>query len=124
MPHPQSKASTKDERVMQVFLTALDACGGPRSLVERHRASWLPHLMESSYIVVLQEDDHKNPEEIANILDISVADVENVLGGPVEGAMQRVKEAPPESMDECEDIAGGVARYAYGVVHHNEMRPL
>lgn len=120
----KQRKTSRDDHVVQVFLEALDAVGGARSLVETDQLGWLPDLMLSAYIIVLQEDEHKNPDDIAALLGVSKGVVESVLAAPTETALQRFRGELPLASAEREHIAGGVARFAYGIVKRQGIRPV
>ncbi|MGE0079872.1 MAG: hypothetical protein AB7U81_01095 [Thiohalomonadaceae bacterium] len=99
---------------MELFLAAVDASGGLGRMVRERRLMWLPHLMQSAYIVLRQEDEHWRLEDIADDLGLSRDLVENVLTGPVDEARDRMFSAPPQELYERSHIAGGMARLVYG----------
>lgn len=110
---PEAMQANHSDRVMQVFLKALDAVGGSRHLIEKRRLDWLSELMESAYVVVLQEDEHRMPEEISDLLGISRESVENILTGPTDTAVQRFDNQPPADPLDRLHIAGGLAKLGH-----------
>lgn len=111
-----------DGRVMELFLKSVEELGGMRQLTERRRLSLLPELLESAYILVLQEDEHHTPAEIADRLSVSMETVENILAAPADSAMERAATEVPAELADRESLAGGVARRAYNHLH-GQARP-
>lgn len=101
------------DRVLDLFLAAVEASGGLGRMVRERRLMWLPHLMQSAYIVLRQEDEHWRLEDIADDLGVSRDLVENVLTGPVDEACDRMSLPPPAELYERSHIAGGMARRVY-----------
>jgi len=101
------------DRVLQLFITAVDAAGGLGSMVAERRLTWLPMLMESACTLVMQEEEHRDPGEIADLLGTTRDAVENMLAGPADTAPQQVRDLPPGELVAREYIAGGVVRHAY-----------
>jgi probable regulatory domain-containing protein len=106
--------SDSRDRVLDLFLAAVDASGGLGRMVRERRLMWLPDLMQAAYIVLQQEDEHRSLEEIADDLGVPRDLVENVLSGPVEQAQEHLEAAPPQEPFELSHLAGGMARRAYG----------
>jgi probable regulatory domain-containing protein len=107
-----------DQRAMQVFLKAIDVLGGPRSLVERRRLTWLPSLMEAAYAVVLREEGHKTADEIASFLGLSGAAVRSLLASLPEAVEERLKGELGE--EQRVHVAGGLAKLAYRALRQAE----
>jgi probable regulatory domain-containing protein len=114
--------SPTDERVMELFLKSVEELGGMRQLVEQRRLALLPELLESAYILVMQEDEHRTPAEIADRLSVSMETVENILAAPADAAMERAAAELPAELADRESLAGGVARRAYNHLH-GQARP-
>ncbi|MFA5529144.1 MAG: hypothetical protein WDA11_00615 [Thiohalomonadaceae bacterium] len=106
-------ADGSGDRVFEIFMAAVDASGGLGRMVRERRLMWLPHLMQSAYIVLRQEDEHCLLEEIADDLGLSRDLVEHVLSGPVDKARARMLAPPPQELYERSHIAGGMARLVY-----------
>lgn len=101
------------DRVLDLFMAAVDSSGGLGRMLRERRLMWLPHLMQSAYIVLLQEDEHWRLEDIADTLGLSRELVENVLTGPVIEAQDLVLGPPPQELYQRSHIAGGVTKGAY-----------
>jgi len=115
---PGSTLHEGEEKVMSVFLDAIETAGGSGSLVRGRRMDWLPDLLQASYILVRQEDDHRTPEEIAAEVGVTMETIESVLSAPTDSAVDRLMSDPPEEQAEREYVAGGVARLAWEHQHH------
>jgi len=102
-----------DDRVMRLFREALEAAGGAEALTRNRCLGWLPELLEASCIVVLQEEAHQPPEEIARQLDVGMEVVEAILSAPSDDAIARVREPPPMEAAMRSTVAGGVVKFAY-----------
>lgn len=117
MAQVRPKISPSDERVMALFLESVEALGGMRQLTEQRRLGLLPELLESAYVLVMQEDEHRTPQEIADRLSVSMETVENILAAPADTAVERAASGVPGELAARESVAGGVARHAYNHMH-------
>lgn len=122
MAQVRPMGSPADERVTELFIKSVESLGGMRRLVEERRLGLLPELLESAYVLVMQEDEHRTPEEIATQLSVSMETVENILAAPADAAMERAASEVPTEVADRESVAGGVARFAYNHLH-GEARP-
>mgnify|MGYP001419427285 FL=1 len=101
-----------DEIVRKVYLKAIDVVGGLRRLVEYRNLTWVPSLIEASYIVVLHELYNKTADEIAEFLGISSSTVYNVLRADTEKVLEKLEEERQEK-DLRTHVAGGIAKLAF-----------
>jgi len=114
--------SPADDRVTELFFETVDALGGMRQLVEQRRLGLLPELLESACVLVMQEEEHRTPREIAEKLSVSMDTVENILAAPADTALQQAVGGFPSEATERESVAGGVTRHAYNHLH-GELPP-
>lgn len=128
-----------DERVMEIFRTAVNEIGGLNLLVRRHELHILPPLIESAYILVLREEQNKEPAEIAQILGVSSGTVDAVFEAPTSDYVARIRQSaeqmaefpehtapeesgqPPTGHLEPEYLAGALAKFAYSIVLRQQM---
>jgi probable regulatory domain-containing protein len=122
MAQVRPQRSPADDRVTELFMKSVEALGGMRQLVDQRRLALLPELLESAYVLVMQEDEHRTPREIADQLSVSMETVENILAAPADTAMERAGGELPTELADRESVAGGVARHAYNHLH-GEARP-
>lgn len=122
MAQIRPQASPADERVTELFLGSVDALGGMRKMVDQRRLALLPELLESAYVLVMQEDEHRTPQEIADRLSVSMETVENILAAPADTAIERAGAELPTELADREIVAGGIARHTYNHLH-GEARP-
>jgi len=101
-----------DEIGRKVYLKAIDVVGGLRRLVEYRNLTWVPSLIEASYIVVLHELYNKTADEIAEFLGISSSTVYNVLRADTEKVLEKLEEERQEK-DLRTHVAGGIAKLAF-----------
>lgn len=99
-----------DEKALKVFLKTLDIVGGPRKLFEYRNLTWLPSLMEASFVAVLQKMG-KTSKEIAQELGLSTATVRAIMGASEEKVMERITEGKWDTKAKTH-IAGGLAKLA------------
>ncbi|SCZ61192.1 sigma-70 family RNA polymerase sigma factor [Thiohalomonas denitrificans] len=107
------QAPNTDKRVLELFAGAVREVGGLRRLVTERRLGWLPELLASSEVLVLQEEEHRQLEEIAELLGMSRDTVENILAAPADRAGQCVDMPPPQAMEDRELASGGLVRRAW-----------
>ena len=107
-----------DQRAFRVFLKAIEVLGGPRSLIEHRRLTWLPSLMEAAYAVVLKEEGHKTADDIASFLGLSSAAVRNLLAAQPEAVAERLRGELGE--EQRVHVAGGLAKLAYRALCQEE----
>ncbi len=104
------QAKNADARALELFTRAVREAGGLRRLVQERRLGWLPELLASSEVVVLQEEEHRRPEEISDLLGMSRDSVANILAAPADRAGQCIDVPPPQAMGDREQAAGGLIR--------------
>lgn len=103
----------RDEQVLATFVDAIDTMGGIRNLVQQRLLGWLPEVMASADVLVLQEQEHCPPDEIAALLDVSGESVANMLAAPADEAMDLIMTPPPSELERRETAAGALARLVY-----------
>ncbi len=108
-----SSARAGDSRVTALFRQSIDSMGGIRRLVEERRLDWLPDLLRSADILVMQEEEHRRPDEIADLLLLSADAVENALAAPHDQADAFRDSPPPAAPQEREFGAGVLVKQAY-----------
>jgi predicted transcriptional regulator len=91
MPEVIQGKKELDDRAMQIVKAVFDQLGGIGDLVKRRKTDMLPLLIESAFILVLSEEAHKSPEEIAEILDLSPSLIQSVLEAPLQGVEERLR---------------------------------
>ena len=101
-----------DALAMRVFLKSIDIVGGPKKLLEHRNLTWLPALMEASYVVVLKESGMKTEDENARLLGIARQTVRNILSADPETVLKKL-EGERSERELKTHIAGGIARLAY-----------
>jgi len=112
------KTPNIEGEALRVFLKTIDLVGGPRSLAQKRNLTWLPSLLEASYIVVLFEHG-KTESEIAEYLGITKQTVRNALKADIDVVKKKIQEEfQEEFQEETEEdikthIAGGLAKWAY-----------
>ena len=107
------KTPNIEGEALRVFLKTIDLVGGPRSLAQKRNLTWLPSLLEASYIVVLSEHG-KTESEIAEYLGITKQTVRNALKADVDAVRKKIQEEFQEEDEEIKThIAGGLAKWAY-----------
>ena len=105
-----------DPLVMKVFMKTIDILGGPRKLIELRNLTWLPSLMEASYVVVMRDKLMKTEAEIAEELGLARQTVHRILASDPEEVMERIREGKETN----EHLAGGLAKLAYQQVRDEE----
>lgn len=141
MPANTPFSKDTERRVMQILNTLLDNLGGMSNLMVHHKLDLLPSLVEAAYILVLQEEEHRDPEQIASTLEVSRGAVESVLSAPMSDHPARALESgsdvaefqphaepewsgmPETNQLDPETVAGAIAKFAYSVVQRQEVRP-
>lgn len=103
----------RDAQVLATFVDAINAMGGIRNLVQQRYLGWLPELLASADVLVLQEQERCPPDEIAALLDVSGESVANMLAAPAAEAMDLVMAPPPSEAARREAAAGAMARLAF-----------
>ncbi len=103
-----------DGEALRVFLKAIDLAGGPQALAHKRNLTWLPSLLQASYMVVLAEHG-RIEDEIAQFLGLTRQTVRNALRADVEAVKKRLaQEGLAEEEEESRThIAGGLAKWAY-----------
>ncbi len=102
-----------DDEAMKVFMKSLDILGGPRKLFEYRNLTWLPSLVEASYVVVLSERHMKPSKEIASVLGLSTSTVSNILRAKEEDVVEKILNSNPEKSEKPHHVAGSLAKMAY-----------
>lgn len=133
---PNNKAL--DERALQIVQGSLSRLGGVGDLIRARKADMLPALMESAYILVLQQEGKKSVDEIAAILNVPVASVRSVLDAPTTSFEERLRyavdgmypveahanpewsEMPPSDRLEPEHLIGALAKMTYTQLRREE----
>lgn len=108
-----------DALAMKVFLKALELAGGPRKLIEHRHLTWVPSLIEASYVMVLFNEAGKPAEEIARFLGVGEQTVRNILRASpeaVQARLHRMLSGEDSSGETRTHIAGGMAKLAYNQV--------
>jgi probable regulatory domain-containing protein len=103
----------ESDQVWELFTAAVQTAGGLEAMVRERRLGWLPNLMESAYAFLLQEEEHRGLDEIADLVGSTRDSVETILTGPTDVGLARIVEPPPSDPFEREHIAGGIIRHAY-----------
>ena len=112
-----------DDRAMKLFLKSLDILGGPRRLFEYRNLTWLPSLVEASYVVVLFEDYMKSSKEIASMLGLSSATVSNILRAKEEDVVNKIlNSVPGDKGEKPHHVAGSLAKLAYKKLKEEEHK--
>ena len=124
MTTTQHRPSDVDDKAMRVFMKSLELAGGVGDLVKSGAHSYLPALLESSYVMVLKNEKHQPNEEIADYLGISTGAVSDILEAPTEGALIRLTHPSMEedSPPDFGTVAGGLAKSAYQVIRREEQQ--
>jgi probable regulatory domain-containing protein len=99
--------------VLELFMNAVQAAGGPGRMIAERRLGWLPLFMDSACTLLFQEEEHRDLGEIADLLGTTRDAVEARLAGPAETALVGVAGQPPADEFLREHIAGGLVRHAY-----------
>lgn len=113
----EQSASDRDTRVIALFEKTIASMGGLRRLVEQRRLGWLPQVLASCDVLVLQEEEHRRPEEIADLLQLTSESVENILAAPYDGAPQYSDAPPPDALGEREQGSGSLVKGVFGEPH-------
>lgn len=98
---------------LALFLASVDAAGGLSCMVEERRLGWLPEMALSSYAIILQEREHRELQEIADLLGTTRDNAESILTGAADEAPDLIKRLPPDDPQEREHIAGGIVKIAF-----------
>jgi probable regulatory domain-containing protein len=103
-----------DGEALRVFLKAIDLAGGPQTLAHKRNLTWLPSLLQASYMVVLAEHG-KIEDEIAQFLGTTRQTVRNALRADVEAVKRKVSQEglTGEEEETRTHTAGGLAKWAY-----------
>lgn len=99
-----------DSQTLDLFLESVREAGGLRRLVRERRLGWLPELLASAEVLMLQEQERQHPEAISDLLSLSRDSVANILAGPADRAGQCVEAPPPQAEGDRELAAGGLVR--------------
>jgi len=101
-----------EEKVMKVFLKAIEILGGPKKLIEHRHLTWLPSLMEACYAMVMRDLAKKTEEEIAKEIGVASQTVKKIFESDPELVMKRLSGELSEE-EFKEHIAGGLAKIAW-----------
>jgi len=112
------RLETVDDEALRVFLKALEIAGGPRELVRKRHLTWVPSLLEASYIVVLKERG-RTEEEIAAWLGVTRQTVRLVAGADPDAVLKRLSK-PTEGEEARIHVAGGLAKLAWRALKRGE----
>ena len=99
--------------VLELFMNAVQAAGGPGRMIAERRLGWLPLFLDSACTLLFQEQEHRDPREIADVLGTTRDTVEARLAGPADTALVGVAGQPPADIRRREHIAGGLVRHAH-----------
>ena len=110
---PKIQEAELDKRAMSVFMKVLEILGGPRRLFEYRNLTWLPSIMEASYVVVLASDYSKSRDEIASKLGLSKTTVTNILRANPDEAESVIREGFLAGAKRPRHMAGALAKLAY-----------
>jgi hypothetical protein len=123
-----------DSRAMRVLTSALHEVGGVSTLVEHQEQGVMPALVQACYAIILREEAHVAPGDIADFLGISPGAVSAVFEAPMEAYVQRLRflEGRDEEFERHTDpdwsgqpltgrqephfVAGALAKFGYDVV--------
>ncbi|NPA22056.1 MAG: KaiC associated regulatory domain-containing protein [Candidatus Micrarchaeota archaeon] len=94
----------------RVFMRAVEIAGGFRKLILYRNLTWVPSLVEASYVIVLHEEFDYPPEKIAEFLGVTKETVKRILNADEEKVREYL-EGLVEKVDEHK--AGGLAKLAY-----------
>ncbi len=103
-------AKEVDLMAKRVFLEAVNIAGGFRKLILYRNLTWVPSLIEAAYVIVLNKEFGKTPEQIAEFLGITKETVKRILSADEE-KVKEFLEGKVEQVDEHK--AGGLAKLAY-----------
>ena len=127
-----------DEQSMKIVNTALHRLGGVGDMIKRHKTDILPALMQSAYVLVLSEEEHRTEEEIAQLMDLPLGAVHSILEAPMGGYEERLRyvlddsyeferhsdpewsDMPSTGHQETVYLAGALAKSAYIIVRRSE----
>ena len=123
---------------MKIVATALNQLGGVGDVVTQRKTDIFPALMESAYVLVLNEEEHRSPEEISQLLDLPLGAVRSILEAPMQGYEERLRyvldenhefdrhteaewsEMPTSNRLDAEYLVGALAKSAYIIVRRAE----
>lgn len=127
-----------DDRARHVVMHAVEQLGGAAAMVRHGEQAILPALVESAYVLVLRDEEHREVNEIAQFLGISPGAVESVLAAPTEKLLARLRYGedpgaefdghtapewsgePTETRLEPQFLAGALAKFVYDIVRREE----
>lgn len=135
---PLDDKKALDERALQIVRASLHRLGGLGDLIRSRKADMLPALMESAYILVLQQEGKKSVHEIAAILNVPLSAIRSVLDAPTTNFEERLRYAvdgmnptethadpewsdmPPSDHLEPEHLTGALAKLTYTQIRREE----
>jgi len=134
MPKAPADKNRLNEQTMKIVNTALNQLGGVGDILMQRKADIFPALMESAYVLVLSEEEHRTPEEISEILHLPLGAVRSILEAPMQGYEERLRyildeyhefdrhtaaewsEMPTSNRLDAEYVVGALAKSAYIIV--------
>jgi hypothetical protein len=138
MPKEPANKNRLNEQTMKIVHTALNQLGGIGDIVMHRKTDIFPALMESAYVLVLNEEEHRSPEEISEILNLPLGAVRSILEAPMQGYEERLRyvlddyrefdrhteaewsEMPTSNRLDSEYLVGALAKSAYLIVRRAE----
>ncbi len=102
-----------DTLALRIFLKTIEIVGGPRKLILYKNLTWLPSLLEASYVVILSNEYHKTDKEIAEFIGATTQTVQKILRSDPEETLKRLEGEMKEENQIKTHIAGGLAKLAY-----------
>ena len=106
------KTKDLDTLALRIFLKVLEIIGGPRKLILYKNLTWLPSLLEASYVIALSEEYLKTDKEIAEFIGTTTQTVQKILRANPEDTLKKL-EGELEDKNIKTHIAGGLAKLAY-----------
>ncbi len=108
-PKVEDKWELYDKLALRVFKKAIELLGGPRHIIQHRNLTWLPSLMEASYVWILYTLGRKTHKDIAAELGLTPQTVKKILSADVESVKKKIELG--EKVDV--HVAGGIARWAW-----------
>ncbi len=102
-----------DTLALRIFLKTIEIIGGPRKLILYKNLTWLPSLLEASYVVILSNEYYKTDKEIAEFIGVTAQTVQKILRADPEETLKKLEGELKEEKQIKTHIAGGLAKLAY-----------
>ncbi len=102
-----------DTLALRIFLKTIEIIGGPRKLILYKNLTWLPSLLEASYVVILSNEYYKTDKEIAEFIGATTQTVQKILKADPEETLKRLEGEIKKEDQIKTHIAGGLAKLAY-----------